>query len=107
MKASPALLCALLFLFLGFAGTAARADARIRALRVDLDGDRALVSFRLDRGIDRRLLERIESGLPTRIVYELLLSRDRKRWYDQALLDDTLEITALHDAVARETSLHF
>jgi hypothetical protein len=88
-------------------GSLARAQGQIRVLRATVEGDQVLVSFRLDGGIDRRLLERIDSGLPTQIVYELELARDRKRWYDQGLERNTLEITATYDAVARETNLHF
>ncbi|HXU45330.1 MAG TPA: DUF4390 domain-containing protein [Thermoanaerobaculia bacterium] len=104
MKASPALFGALLFLTFG---TTAWADAEISGLKVTLDGDRALVSLRLKNGISRRLLDRIESGLPTQVVYELELARDRKRWYDQGLARATLELTAVFDAVARETSVHY
>ncbi len=107
MRSRSALCCALLFLLPGLLGSLARAQGQIRVLRATVEGDQVLVSFRLDGGIDRSLLERIDTGLPTQIVYELELARDRKRWYDQGLERNTLEITAMYDAVARETNLHF
>lgn len=107
MRSRSALCCVLLFLLFGSFASAAHAQGRIRVLRAVVEGDQVLVSFRLDGGIDRRLLERIDTGLPTKIVYELELARDRKRWYDQGLKRNTLEITATYDAVARETNLHY
>ena len=59
----------------------ARADsARISPIKVSLDGDRVLASFTLRDAFDRRLRQRIESGLPTSILYRFELHRDRKRW---------------------------
>ncbi|MFL6293007.1 MAG: hypothetical protein ACJ759_19095, partial [Thermoanaerobaculia bacterium] len=48
----------------------ARAEADIKDLRATLDGGRVLASFALTGGLDRRLSQRIDSGLPTSIVYE-------------------------------------
>ncbi len=107
MRSRSALCCVFLFLLLGLLGPAARAQGKITGLRATVVGDQVLVSLRLEGGIDRRLLERIDSGLPTGIVYELELARARKNWYDQGLERTTLEVTAMHDAVARETKLHF
>lgn len=107
MRSRSALFCALLFLSPGLLGLAAQAQGRIRVLRATVEGDQVQVSLRLEGGIDRRMLDRIDSGLPTRIVYEMELARDRKRWYDQGIKRTTLEVTAVYDAVARETNLHY
>jgi hypothetical protein len=86
----------------------ARADsARISPIRVAVDGDRVLASFSLRDGFDGRLRQRIESGLPTSILYRIELHRDRKRWYDRRLRETTLEVTAMYDAVARAYNVHF
>lgn len=86
----------------------ARADgARISPIRISLDGDRVLAAFALRDGFDRRLSQRIESGLPTSIVYHVELHRDRKRWYDRRLRETSLEVTAMYDAVARAYNVHF
>lgn len=104
-RAIPALLGALLGLLL--LATRLQADPQIKDLQVSLDGQRALVSLRLRGAFDRRLADRLESGLPTTILYQLELSRDRKRWYDSRIDSATLEATAVHDAVARAYTVHF
>ena len=50
---------------------------------------------------------RIESGLPTSILYRIELLRERKRWMDLRLQVNTLEVTAMYDAVARVYNVHF
>lgn len=100
MRAKLALLLALLF------ASQARADAGISEIRIDLDGDRVLASFTLRDAFDRRLEERLESGLPTSVLYRLELARDRKRWWDQKLKGNTLEVVAMYDAVTRAYTVH-
>jgi Domain of unknown function (DUF4390) len=86
----------------------ARADsARISPIKVSLDGDRVLAAFALRDGFDAPLRRRIESGLPTSILYRIELNRDRKRWYDRRLRATSLEVTAMYDAVARAYNVHF
>lgn len=104
MRAALALLG---FLVLGAEARAVAADARIADLRAVLDGEQVLASFTLTGGIDGRLARRIDSGLPTSILYEVELHKDRKRWYDNRLDRSTLEVMAVHDAVARTYNVHF
>jgi Domain of unknown function (DUF4390) len=89
------------------AASASAEDPRIRELHVALEGDRVLASFALQDGFDRRLASRLESGLPTSILYRLELHRDRKRWYDRRLQENTLEVVAVYDAVARTYTVHY
>jgi Domain of unknown function (DUF4390) len=96
----------LAFLGLLVLASQARAEAEINGLRAVLDGDRVVASFTLTGGLDGRLSQRIDSGLPTSIVYEVELHKDRKRWYDNRLDRSTLEVMAVHDAVARTYSVH-
>jgi len=100
MRATLALLC-----LFGFAPQA-RAEARISEIKIALDGDRVLATFTLRNAFDRRLSERIDSGLPTAITYRFELHRDRKRWWDRKLEESTLEVVAMYDAVAREYTVH-
>lgn len=101
---------ALLFLFIpaffAFA-PAAGADARIADLGVSLDGLQVKVSVALEGAFDRRLAERLDSGLPTAILYRFELHKDRKRWYDRRLKEATLEAVAMYDAVERQYNLHW
>jgi hypothetical protein len=85
----------------------ALADAKISEIKVTLDGERVLASFALQDAFDHRFSERVDSGLPTSIVYQIELDRDRKRWWDQKLQDTTLEVVAMYDAVARSYTVHY
>lgn len=86
----------------------ARAEGpRISPIQVTVDGDRLLAAFALRDGFDERLRKRIESGLPTSILYVIELQRDRKRWADLRLQENTLEVTAMYDADARAYNVHF
>jgi len=84
----------------------ARAEAKITDLRAALDGGRVLATFTLQDGLDGRISQRIDSGLPTSILYEIELHKDRKRWYDNRIDRATLEVVAVHDAVARTYTVH-
>lgn len=101
MRAKLALLG--LFLF----ASQARADAKISEIKIHLDADRVLTSFTLRDGFDRRLSERVDSGLPTSILYRFELARDRKRWWDQKLRTATLEVVAIYDAVTRDYTVNY
>ena len=101
MRAKLALLCFFLF------ASRALAEAKISEIRIGLDGDRVLATFALRDAFDRRLSERVESGLPTSILYRFELARDRKRWWDQKLKENTLEVVAMYDAVARAYTVHY
>jgi hypothetical protein len=105
MRAIPAILA--LVVLLSPVSQARAESARISPIQVTLDGDRLLAAFALRDGFDRRLRGRIESGLPTSILYRIELDRDRKRWYDQKLQESTLEVTAIYDVVARVYNVHF
>lgn len=93
-------------LFLSLA-SAAHGEARVKNLEIKVEGSKVAASFRLQDGFHRRLRERVESGLPTSIVYQFELHRDRKRWYDRRLKANTLEVVAIYDAVAREYMVNY
>jgi hypothetical protein len=101
MRMAVVVLC-----LLALAASAGTDKARIRGLQVAVEGDRVLASFHLQNGFDQRLARRLESGLPTSILYRLELHRDRKRWYDRRLKANTLEVVAVYDAVARVYNLY-
>lgn len=101
MRAKLALLCFFLF------ASRALADAKISEIKISLDADRVLTTFVLRNAFDRRFSERVDSGLPTSILYRFELARDRKRWWDQKLRGATFEVVATYDAVARSYSVHY
>lgn len=90
-----------------FLASQVRAEGQIGELKVNLDGDRVLTTFTLRDAFDRRLAERVDSGLPTPILYRLELDRDRRRWWDQKLKQNTLEVVAMYDAVDRAYTIHY
>jgi hypothetical protein len=104
MRATAALL--VLFLFL-LSPSPARAEGRISGLEVKLDGARVLASLTLADAFHHRLRERVDSGLPTSIVYRFELDKDRQRWWDRYLEEATLEVTAVYDAVARQYTVNY
>jgi hypothetical protein len=89
-----------------FFSIAAHAEARIEGLEVALAGNQVLASLALRDGFDRRLSDRLESGLPTAIVYRFELRRDRKRWWDRRVGERSLELLARYDAVTRSYTVH-
>ena len=87
-------------LFLAFAQ--ASGEPEIRELSIAASGGQVLVTFRLAGGFTPELVERIESGLPTSLVYELELLRDRKRWWDRGVDTSRIETVAMYNAVTHE-----
>lgn len=85
----------------------AQADPRISDFRIELDGQRVLVSLKLREAFDRRFVQRVESGLPTPILYRFRLQGNRKNWFDEHIRTATLETIAQHDAVARAYTVLF
>lgn len=77
-------------------------EPEIRDLSIAATGGQVLVSFRLEAGLTAEVRERIESGLPTSLVYELELLRDRKRWWDSGVETSRVEIVAMYNAVTHE-----
>lgn len=104
MRVTRALLPLLCFLLLALP---AQAEPRISDFRIELDGQRVLVSLKLREAFDRRFVERVESGLPTPILYRFRLQGNRKNWFDERIRTATLETIAQHDAVARAYTVHF
>jgi len=103
MRATVPLLC-LFFLFL--LAEDAWAAAEISDFRVMVDGDRALISLKLEHAFNSRFWERVDSGLPTSILYRFQLEKDRKRWYDRQLKETTYEVVATYDAVERQYTVN-
>jgi hypothetical protein len=87
--------------------SAAAQNPRISNLVVKLDGHRVLVDFRLRHAFDAGMIERVQSGLPTTVVYELELLEDRKRWFDDRLDRSELHVVAMYDGLAREYLVNY
>ena len=81
--------------------------AGIAALSVVRDGDALLVSFRLDRALDARTWEKIESGLPTGFTYDIEIQRLRRRWFDKRVGATRLQVVAMYNALTRDYLVNF
>jgi hypothetical protein len=101
MRATLALLC-----FLAVASQA-RAEARIGDFQVALDGTQVVASLTLLGAFDHRFVARVESGLPTTIVYRFELDLNRRNWWDPRLKSSSLEVEAVYDAVGRVYTVRF
>jgi hypothetical protein len=101
MRATLALLCWLVV------ASKAGAEARISDFKIALEGPQVLASVTLEGAFNHHFVERLESGLPTSILYRFELDRDRKHWWDQRLLANTYEVVAMYDAEARTYTVHF
>lgn len=83
------------------------ADARIGSLDVALLGNQLVVDFQLIGGFGEDLQKRIDSGLPTGLVYELELARDRRSWFDKSVADGELRVIAMYNALTREYLVNY
>lgn len=86
----------------GATSISAAAEPRISNLHLDLEDEQALLSFELSDAFDDKLLQRIESGLPSGFVFELALVRTRRSWFDKNLASGRLQVVAMYNAVTRE-----
>ena len=98
---------AVCLVLLALAAPAARADPAVRGLQVTVEGRRVLLSFQLQDGLDREIVERVRSGLPTSFTFEFELLRDRKRWLDRPIERSDLQVIAMFDAVASEYLVNY
>lgn len=88
-------------------GSTRNRKAGIAALSVLRDGATLLVSFRLDRALDERTWEKIESGLPTGFTYDIEVQRLRRRWFDKRVGSTRLQVVAMYNALTREYQVNF
>lgn len=82
------------------------ANARIVDLEVKNDNRRIAFSFRLAGAFDENLRRKIESGVPTGLLYRLQLVRERKGWFDKRVRDSSLQMIAMYNAITREYLLN-
>jgi hypothetical protein len=104
-NASPALLC--LALLLQPATAVAVGEPRIENLHVNRQNGRILVSFELLDALDQEMIDRVESGLPTELMFTLRLEHPRVWWFDRVFQRATLQVVAMYNAVTREYLVNY
>jgi len=82
------------------AASAAAADADITSLAVRVDGNLARLDLVLEGSFTPDFVERLESGLPTGLIYRFELLQDRQ-WFDRGLESSVLQVVAMYDAATR------
>ncbi len=108
------LLLAALLLFIGnlvFSTLAANeklsTDAKIVDLEVKIDNRQLLFSFRLVGAFSENLQQRIDSGVPTSLLYRFEIVRNRKNWFDKRLADSEVQVIAMYNAFTREYLINY
>lgn len=86
---------------------AANDQPRLENLQVAASAGQIAVGVELVNGFDERLLERLNSGLPTELTYRFALYRDRKRWWDSELAKSSYQVIAMYNAVSREYLVNY
>ena len=85
----------------------AAGEAGIQDLRIKIEDNRVLTTFRLINAFDDDFRRRIESGLPTDLVFSFKLERDRRSWFDQSVASGRLQVIAMYNAVTSEYLVNF
>lgn len=88
-------------------GSGRSGRAAISELSAVREGPLLLVSFRLDRALDERTWEKIESGLPTGFTYDVQVRRIRRRWFDRSVAATRVQVVAMYNALTREYLVNF
>ncbi|MEM1177624.1 MAG: DUF4390 domain-containing protein [Acidobacteriota bacterium] len=88
-------------------GVHADAEARLENLEVRLEGQKLLVSTRLSGAFTEDFRERLQSGLPTPLVYRFVLERQRRTWFDASEARSRLQVVAMFNAVTSEYLINY
>jgi hypothetical protein len=106
MKLLPfALLAGVLLLGAAAGGSAPPGPARVTGLTLAAEDQELVVGFNLVDLFGAELQERLDSGLPTSVVYEIELLR-RRTWFDKTLARGRLRMIAMWNALTREYLLN-
>jgi hypothetical protein len=96
-----------LLLLLSVSAPAVAQEPRIENLNVSQQNGRILVSFELLDALDDEMIERVESGLPTELMFTLRLEHPRGWWFDNVIERTTLQVVAMYNAVTREYLVNY
>ena len=88
-------------------GVRADSEARLDTLGVERDGQRLLVSCQLSGAFDEPFRQRLQSGLPTPLVYRFVLERERSSWFDASVARSKVQVVAMFNAVTSEYLINF
>lgn len=80
-------------------------DPAIQELVVVVRDGRVYADLTATNTLDRHSLDRLESGLPVTLEYQIELRNRRTAWFDKALVSATISLELVYDAVSREYSV--
>ncbi|HKI85713.1 MAG TPA: DUF4390 domain-containing protein [Thermoanaerobaculia bacterium] len=81
--------------------------AHIANIKVHLEQRTVVVGFDLENAFTKQFVDRIQSGLPTSLTYDIQLHRDHIRWWDHKLMSTSLRVVAMYNAVTREYLVNY
>lgn len=81
--------------------------AAITDFKIGVEHHQVLMTFRLANAFDENLKRRLESGLPTSLVFEFELVRKRPIWFNKIVASGQLHVSAMYNAVNREYLVNF
>jgi len=81
--------------------------AWIEGVRVEVVEQQVHLSYRLANAFDENLRRRIQSGLPTGLVFDFELLRARKGWFNKTVASGTMQVVAMYNAVTREYLINY
>ena len=82
-------------------------EVRVTNLRLKLEENQVLLSFKLAEVFDEAFERRLESGLLTGFGFQIQLVRDRKSWFDKGVDSGNLRVDTMYNAVTREYLVNF
>lgn len=106
-KLRPFVVLAALLLFWAAEAPASAAEPKLSLPEVSVEENRARLTFRLEGPLGRKFFDRIDSGLPTAVLYQVELQEVRQGWYDKTLDKTELEVLVTYDALEREYLVHY
>lgn len=81
--------------------------AVIADFKVNIEHHQVLMTFRLANAFDKNLKRRLESGLPTSLVFDFALVRKRRIWFNKTVASGQLQVSAMYNAVSREYLVNY
>jgi hypothetical protein len=79
---------------------------RVADLRLSARAQQLAVSCVLRDAFDEEFRRRLDSGLPTSLVYEIELTRERRLWVDKTVGRSRLQMIVMFNALTREYLLN-
>ncbi len=98
----PLLTILILILFIATGPAMAIEKGLIGNVRVDVIGEKIVVSAHLGEGFNEGITQDIHNGIPKEFYYYILLKRREKRWFDEEIQSKTVRYTVKYDTLKKD-----